>query len=370
LYVSLGSFRADRVRPPAVQDKLRCRKAEGGSGGADLTYHHEASRWTYKPPRRKKECAESERPSTRDSVQAQEEEPWSYDASIPHQVRRLETETFNRDRKDKDRIKRPMNAFMVWARARRPVLSRDHPRVASADISVRLGTEWTALTEDEKAPYYQESWRLKVIHQQQFPGWTYKPPRRRKKECAESERPSTRDSVQAQEEEPWSYDASIPHQPHASNHFRPCLSSSGWRLAVRRGGPPDLLPRPISVLQALPFPRFFSGLQYDPQSYPNSGSAAANVLSYYESPPQWSELAALNLEYLQCTQQQAGADASRPGPQGAPCSYAAQTSGQYLPMLTGMLDIQLNPSHQVPSQQPQQEAVGEFTDDAIYLYAL
>ncbi|KAJ3589378.1 hypothetical protein NHX12_010223 [Muraenolepis orangiensis] len=106
-----------------------------------------------------------------------------------------------------------MNAFMVWARARRPVLTRDHPQVACTDISVRLGTEWTALTEDQKVPYYQESWRLKVIHQQQFPGstWTYKPPRR-KKECAESERPSTRDSVQAQEEEPWSYDASIPHQ--------------------------------------------------------------------------------------------------------------------------------------------------------------
>ncbi|KAJ3586905.1 hypothetical protein NHX12_010225 [Muraenolepis orangiensis] len=330
-----------------------------------------------------------------------------------------------------------MNAFMVWARARRPVLSRDHPRVASADISVRLGTEWTALTEDEKAPYYQESWRLKVIHQQQFPGWTYKPPRRRKKECAESERPSTRDSVQAQEEEPWSYDASIPHQvrpletdsgrlPPASTHsLTPATTSVPASPPLAGVWPSDvadprtsypgpspssrpspsqaftscpqgliqgqLLPEPspssvvCSSIPEVPAPLgfypnphfgpycpsgFFSGLQYDPQSYPNSGSAAANVLSYYESPPQWSELAALNLEYLQCTQQQAGADASRPGPQGAPCSYAAQTSGQYLPMLTGMLDIQLNPSHQVPSQQPQQEAVGEFTDDAIYLYAL
>ncbi|KAJ3589377.1 hypothetical protein NHX12_010222 [Muraenolepis orangiensis] len=286
-----------------------------------------------------------------------------------------------------------MNAFMVWARARRPVLSRDHPRVASADISVRLGTEWTALTEDQKVPYYQESWRLKVIHQQQFPGWTYKPPRR-KKECAESERPSTRDSVQAQEEEP-SYDASIPHQvrrletgPSPSARPSPSQAFTSCPQGLIQG---QLLPEPspssvvCSSIPEVPAPLgfypnphfgpycpsgFFSGLQYDPQSYPNSGSAAANVLSYYESPPQWSELTALNLEYLQCTQQQAGADASRPGPQGAPCSYAAQTSGQYLPILTGMLDLQLNPSHQVPSQQPQQEAVGEFTDDAIYLYAL
>lgn len=67
-------------------------------------------------------------------------------------------------------IKRPMNAFMVWARIHRPALSKANPTANNADISVQLGIEWSTLTEEEKRPYYVEARKLKDKHRQEFPG--------------------------------------------------------------------------------------------------------------------------------------------------------------------------------------------------------
>ncbi|CAB1353020.1 unnamed protein product [Coregonus sp. 'balchen'] len=72
-------------------------------------------------------------------------------------------------------IKRPMNAFMVWARIHRPALSKANTTANNADISVQLGVEWTKLTEEEKRPYYEEARKLKDKHRQEFPGWIYQP---------------------------------------------------------------------------------------------------------------------------------------------------------------------------------------------------
>uniref|UniRef100_A0A8C5AE47 HMG box domain-containing protein n=1 Tax=Gadus morhua TaxID=8049 RepID=A0A8C5AE47_GADMO len=72
----------------------------------------------------------------------------------------------------KGNIKRPMNAFMVWARINRPALSRVSPQATNADISIQLGNEWSRMSEEQKNPYFQEAQRLKNVHQQQFPGRT------------------------------------------------------------------------------------------------------------------------------------------------------------------------------------------------------
>ncbi|XP_035639053.1 transcription factor SOX-30-like [Oncorhynchus keta] len=79
-------------------------------------------------------------------------------------------------------IKRPMNAFMVWARIHRPALSKVNPTANNADISVQLGIEWSKLTEEEKRPYYVEARKLKDKHRQEFPGWIYQP-RPGKRKC-------------------------------------------------------------------------------------------------------------------------------------------------------------------------------------------
>ncbi|NWX95405.1 SOX30 factor, partial [Nothoprocta ornata] len=85
--------------------------------------------------------------------------------------------------KDKSgHVKRPMNAFMVWARIHRPALAKANPAANNAEISVQLGLEWNKLTEEQKKPYYDEAQKIKEKHREEFPGWVYQPrPGKRKR---------------------------------------------------------------------------------------------------------------------------------------------------------------------------------------------
>lgn len=67
-------------------------------------------------------------------------------------------------------VKRPMNAFMVWARIHRPALAKANPNANNAEISVQLGLEWSKLTEEQKQPYYDEARKIKQRHREEFPG--------------------------------------------------------------------------------------------------------------------------------------------------------------------------------------------------------
>ncbi|KAK2503237.1 hypothetical protein MC885_018820, partial [Smutsia gigantea] len=78
--------------------------------------------------------------------------------------------------KDRDgHVKRPMNAFMVWARIHRPALAKANPAANNAEISVQLGLEWNKLSEEQKKPYYDEAQKIKKKHREEFPGWVYQP---------------------------------------------------------------------------------------------------------------------------------------------------------------------------------------------------
>lgn len=73
--------------------------------------------------------------------------------------------------KDKSgHVKRPMNAFMVWARIHRPALAKANPTANNAEISVQLGLEWSKLSEEQKQPYYDEARKIKQRHREEFPG--------------------------------------------------------------------------------------------------------------------------------------------------------------------------------------------------------
>lgn len=44
--------------------------------------------------------------------------------------------------KKKEHIKRPMNAFMVWAQAARRVMSKQYPNLQNSELSKSLGKLW------------------------------------------------------------------------------------------------------------------------------------------------------------------------------------------------------------------------------------
>lgn len=88
--------------------------------------------------------------------------------------------------------KRPMNAFMIFARKRRPQISSENQMMRTGDISKILSKEWNSMKMDEKKFYLDQAKKLKDNFNNKYPDYVYRrrPNNSRKKKKLDADSPS------------------------------------------------------------------------------------------------------------------------------------------------------------------------------------
>ncbi|XP_011503785.1 PREDICTED: putative transcription factor capicua [Ceratosolen solmsi marchali] len=82
--------------------------------------------------------------------------------------------------KIKDRIRRPMNAFMIFSKRHRAVVHQRHPNQDNRTVSKILGEWWYALGQEEKQKYHDLASEVKEAHFKAHPDWKWCSKDRRK----------------------------------------------------------------------------------------------------------------------------------------------------------------------------------------------
>ncbi|CAH0562237.1 unnamed protein product [Brassicogethes aeneus] len=75
--------------------------------------------------------------------------------------------------KSKERIRRPMNAFMIFSKRHRGIVHKMNPNQDNRTVSKILGEWWYALGSDEKKKYHELASEVKEAHFKAHPEWKW-----------------------------------------------------------------------------------------------------------------------------------------------------------------------------------------------------
>ncbi|TRY76320.1 hypothetical protein TCAL_12026 [Tigriopus californicus] len=89
-------------------------------------------------------------------------------------------------RKGIPRIRRPMNAFMIFSKRHRPLVHEKHPNQDNRTVSKILGEWWYSLGAEEKQKYHDLANQVKEAHFKAHPEWKW---------CAKDRRKSSTSSI-------------------------------------------------------------------------------------------------------------------------------------------------------------------------------
>lgn len=76
-------------------------------------------------------------------------------------------------KRDKDHIRRPMNAFMIFSKRHRALVHQRHPNQDNRTVSKILGEWWYALGPKEKQKYHDLAFQVKEAHFKAHPDWKW-----------------------------------------------------------------------------------------------------------------------------------------------------------------------------------------------------
>ena len=86
------------------------------------------------------------------------------------------------------RIRRPMNAFMIFSKRHRAMVHQQHPNQDNRTVSKILGEWWYALKSDEKTKYHELASEVKEAHFKAHPEWKWCSKDRRKSSSSKDPR--------------------------------------------------------------------------------------------------------------------------------------------------------------------------------------
>ncbi|XP_034016767.1 protein capicua homolog isoform X2 [Thalassophryne amazonica] len=146
-------------------------------------------------------------------------------------------------KKDKDHIRRPMNAFMIFSKRHRALVHQRHPNQDNRTVSKILGEWWYALGPNEKQQYHDLAFQVKEAHFRAHPDWKW---------CNKDRRKSLSEG-RGMLKEPRERSMSESIDPHSDSHaLEGKGGGSGWTGGSdRQSGPFGVQhPRPRAFSQS------------------------------------------------------------------------------------------------------------------------